>query len=295
MQLIFESGGIDLKAFSTKTSKGNISRKIARFMKHGYLLDVKVLEDCVKSNLGDITFEEAYKKTKRVLNITVLSSKKHMVPRVLNYLTAPNVLIRSAATSSAASNVLFSSVDLLAKDNVGNIYKWFPAYFKDTTSASTDESPETRVAQLFNVNFIIISEATPYIVPFLNTQTSKSKFKDKIITFVSSEIRYRAAQLSKLNLLPSFLSSLFDYHTSNITVAPKLSSDDFYTIFSNPTFASLSYWILKGERSVWPLLNLIKQNTRVEIKLQHLLLRMSVKKNTNDVYDDLRKRGNSIG
>ena len=53
---LFEPGGIDLHAFSSK-GHGSISRKLGRFLKHGYLLDVKVIEDLVESNVGDITFE----------------------------------------------------------------------------------------------------------------------------------------------------------------------------------------------------------------------------------------------
>ena len=67
-------GGIDLAAFAVKGQKGSIRRKISRLLTKGYwrinylgyLLDVKVLEDLVKSNLGDITFE--------VLQILILGS-----------------------------------------------------------------------------------------------------------------------------------------------------------------------------------------------------------------------------
>lgn len=147
---IFQPGGIDLKAFAKKSAKGNIQRKISRFLKYGeschlslhylstemahlssdwtgYFLDVKVLEDCVRSNVGDITFEEAYNRTKRVLNISVSSTRKNETPRLLNYLTAPNVLIWSAACTSAAVIGLYETVDLLAKDSKGNIVHWSPS------------------------------------------------------------------------------------------------------------------------------------------------------------------------
>ena len=60
-------------------------------MKDGYFLDVKVLEECVKANVGDLTFEEAYNRSKRVLNITVVAEGGG-VPTLLNYITAPNVV-----------------------------------------------------------------------------------------------------------------------------------------------------------------------------------------------------------
>jgi TAG lipase/lysophosphatidylethanolamine acyltransferase len=66
-------------------------RRLKRLLSEGNLLHVSVLEECVRDNVGDLTFEEAFLKTKRVLNITV-STASSGVPSVLNYLTAPNVV-----------------------------------------------------------------------------------------------------------------------------------------------------------------------------------------------------------
>ena len=55
-------------------------------------MDMKVLQECVRANVGDLTFEEAYDRTKRILNISVSSSRTLEVPQLLNYLTAPNVV-----------------------------------------------------------------------------------------------------------------------------------------------------------------------------------------------------------
>jgi TAG lipase/lysophosphatidylethanolamine acyltransferase len=54
---IFAADGIDLRAFARKGRIGSVKRKILRLLKQGYLMDVTVLEDCVKANVGDITFE----------------------------------------------------------------------------------------------------------------------------------------------------------------------------------------------------------------------------------------------
>ena len=67
-------------------------RRTRRYIREGYFLDVNVLEECVRANVGDLTFEEAYARTKRVLNITVATSGRGGVPNLLNYLTAPNVV-----------------------------------------------------------------------------------------------------------------------------------------------------------------------------------------------------------
>jgi TAG lipase/lysophosphatidylethanolamine acyltransferase len=108
--LEFMSGeGIDLSAFAKRSKKkgsevvsngynledegwfSTTRRRIKRFLKEGHLLDMGVLEQCVRANVGDLTFEEAYARTKRVLNITV-STTSGGVPNLLNYLTAPNVV-----------------------------------------------------------------------------------------------------------------------------------------------------------------------------------------------------------
>ncbi len=93
---------IDLSAFAGRvgTADGKdqggwlatLNRRLRRFLREGYFLDVKVLEECVRANVGDLTFEEAYARTKRVLNITVSTTGGGGVPNLLNYLTAPNVV-----------------------------------------------------------------------------------------------------------------------------------------------------------------------------------------------------------
>lgn len=70
-------------------------RRIHRFWREGHFLDVKVLEDCVKDNVGDLTFEEAYRRSKRVLNIMVATAEQDGVPALLNHITAPNVVRNS--------------------------------------------------------------------------------------------------------------------------------------------------------------------------------------------------------
>ena len=98
---------IDLSAFASRTKRiGSVSdaqasreawfwtlfRRIKRFIRDGYLLDVRVLEECVRANVGDLTFEEAYARTKRVLNITLPTPNAGDIPSLLNYITAPNVV-----------------------------------------------------------------------------------------------------------------------------------------------------------------------------------------------------------
>ncbi len=103
---VLNGDGIDLSAFASRNKLSNgaespqtfrsrwntLVRRIRRFSREGYFLDVSVLEDCVRANVGDLTFEEAYNYSKRILNITVATEGQGGVPTLLNYITAPNVV-----------------------------------------------------------------------------------------------------------------------------------------------------------------------------------------------------------
>lgn len=81
----------DITNYSYHSNHSKPSR-LHRWLVAGNFLDESVLEECVQSWVGDMTFEEAYAKTKRILNITVAAAGKGTFPNLLNYLTAPNVV-----------------------------------------------------------------------------------------------------------------------------------------------------------------------------------------------------------
>ena len=205
-------------------------------------------------------------------------------------------LIRSAACASvAAGSWLYKSVDLLSKDKEGKIFIWSPSKLKlkKVFGVGEREAPEQRLAELFNVNHFILSQSQPYIAPFLDEPgpmrfASKSKILARIVRydfistlisflnrFTTSEIQFRINQLSKFGLIPNVITELFQQKIEgHVTIAPLLSDKDFFTIFSNPTHKSLSYWILKGEQSTWPFLCMIKNRCIIERKLYHMKLKL---------------------
>ncbi|KAK0632438.1 hypothetical protein B0T14DRAFT_32882 [Immersiella caudata] len=303
---VLKGDGIDLSAFSGKVkepvnaTKGAsrafwrgwaaLMRRVRRFRREGYFLDVKVLEECVRANVGDLTFEEAYQLSKRVLNITVATAGQGGIPTLLNYLTAPNVLVWTAAVasnSSASSSTFYGprKTRILCKDPQGNIVPWKPANtadFKHWTHASYSESdsPLCRIAELFNVNHFIVSQARPYLIPFLqsdmhgpslvetrNKTTSVTAF---LVRMMGLEIRHRLHQLDTLQLLPAGIRRfLVDEGVpgASMTLVPEVTASDFVRLMEVPTKETLEYWILKGERSVWPAVAALKIRCAVETEL----------------------------
>jgi TAG lipase/lysophosphatidylethanolamine acyltransferase len=278
---LFSRGGINLQAFARVGLKGNMRRKIVRFLKHGYLMDVKVLEDCVRANVGDLTFEEAFLRSKRVLNIVVSSSRTNEVPRLLNYLTAPNVLVWSAAVASLAGVGLYEPVHLLAKDKAGNIVTWSSQPINWNDASFEQESPEMRLAELFNVNHYIVSMASPFSpVPSKERVDTpiRETFLSKMRGLVTSEIRHRFNQLDQLGLVPRMMSGAFsEKFKGHITIPIVPATEDFSTMFSNPTYISMSYWQRKGELATWPYLAVIRNRVAIEITLDLVLAKVRAK------------------
>ncbi|KAK4105800.1 hypothetical protein N658DRAFT_463475 [Parathielavia hyrcaniae] len=302
---ILTGDGIDLSAFGTKSNDpdqhseqvvqsmwtrcATLGRRIQRFKNEGYFLDVKVLEDCIRANIGDLTFEEAYRRSKRILNITVVPAGQEGIPTLLNHITAPNVLVWTAAVASNASSSTFyghRQTKILCKDVNGVVSPWAPAAtvdFKHWTSASYTgrNAPLQRVASLFNVNHYIVSQARPYLIPFLqsdmhgpsvlgrrNKLTEAKAFTMHMIGF---EMRHRLRQLDRLHLLPpSIRRFLVDENIpggASLTLVPQISLRDFVRLLETPTKETLEYWILRGERSVWPAVAALRVRCAIEMEL----------------------------
>lgn len=280
--------GIDLTAFAQRKAAGSWKRKLLRFWHKGYFLDVKVLEECVRTNVGDLTFEEAYTRTKRILNITVSTAGgRHEVPTLLNYLTAPNVLIWSAACASNAPSTLYDHVDLLCKDDRGRVVPWAAAQqiiWRPWTAASHDDrdAPHTRVAELFNVNHFIVSQARPYLAPFLTSDLNRHQHRSQhhycsprgLARFLGLELRHVLTQLDVLGLLPVAIRRFLIDETipggASITVVPDLTWTDFEQLLENPTKRALDYWIAKGEQAIWPAVDLVRARCEIEFTLDRL-------------------------
>jgi predicted acylesterase/phospholipase RssA len=86
--------------------------------------DIKFLVKRLRKLLADITFLEAYERTNRFLNVTVTAADTNEPPRMLNYMTAPNVLVWSAVACSSAFPGLFPAQELLARDRDGRFVKY---------------------------------------------------------------------------------------------------------------------------------------------------------------------------
>ncbi|OEL16899.1 Triacylglycerol lipase SDP1 [Dichanthelium oligosanthes] len=161
---------------------GGIFAVMRRVTTYGALHDISQMQRLLRDLTSNLTFQEAYDMTGRVLGITVCSPRKNEPPRCLNYLTSPHVVIWSAVTASCAFPGLFEAQELMAKDRFGNIVPFHAPFSTDPEQGPgaskrrwRDGSlemdlPMMRLKELFNVNHFIVSQTNPHISPLLRVK-----------------------------------------------------------------------------------------------------------------------------
>jgi len=288
LPLIFDPRNINLEAIERR-GEGTAKRRLTRLLKHGYLFDVEVLQECLRANIGDMTFQEAFNRTRRILNITVSSSTVHELPRLLNYLTAPNVLIWSATSASCAIPGLYHPVPLMAKAKDGSIIPWNPAGSSWVDGSVENDLPMARLSEQFNVNHFIVSQVNPHVLPFIHSdshhQLVKGTFYQRLKFLIISEMTHRITQLMELGIFPSFLHRVFYWsrmiisqkYQGDITIVPPVTANDYIGIMTNPDHSELIQKIKKAERATWEKLSIIEMHCKTEKAIDSILYRLRVR------------------
>lgn len=115
---------------------------------------------------GNTTFEEAYKKTGRVLCITLSATTKKAPPVLINYITAPNVTIASAVLASAAVPGFIDPMKLQIKDENGEVRNQARQDEEYRDGSIESDIPTNGLAEMLNCRFFLAAQANPHIVPF---------------------------------------------------------------------------------------------------------------------------------
>ncbi|KAJ1376789.1 Triacylglycerol lipase [Sesbania bispinosa] len=197
------SGGASLGAFHVV---------VKRVTTYGAVHEIRHLQMMLRHLTNNLTFQEAYDMTGRILGITVCSPRKHEPPRCLNYLTSPHVVIWSAVTASCAFPGLFEAQELMAKIEV-EIVPYHPPFNLGPEEGSTParrwrdgsleiDLPMMQLKELFNVNHFIVSQANPHIAPLLRlkqvVRTYGGNFAAKLAHLVEMEVNIGVIKILEL-------------------------------------------------------------------------------------------------
>lgn len=91
-----------------------------------------------------------------------------------------------------------------------------------------------------------------------------------LVRMAGLEIRHRLRQLDTLRLLPSSIRRfLVDERVpgASMTLVPEVTAGDFVRLLETPTRETLDYWILRGEKCVWPAVAALRIRCAVENEL----------------------------
>ncbi|XAR69910.1 Triacylglycerol lipase [Bertholletia excelsa] len=285
LQSFFEDSWHSLQFFD---QIGGIFTVFRRVMTRGAVHEIRQLQMMLRLLTNNLTFQEAYDMTGRVLGITVCSPRKHEPPRCLNYLTSPHVVIWSAVTASCAFPGLFEAQELMAKNRSGEIVPYHPPFHLDPDEDLSSyarrwrdgsleiDLPMMQLKELFNVNHFIVSQANPHIAPLLRmkefVRANGGNFAAKLAHLAELEVKHRCNQILELGFPLRGLAKLFaqDWE-GDITVVMPATLAQYSKIIQNPTQLDLQKAANQGRRCTWEKLSAIKANCGIELALDECL------------------------
>eukprot|EP00603_Paraphysomonas_imperforata_P012561 CAMPEP_0114453912 /NCGR_PEP_ID=MMETSP0104-20121206/2302_1 /TAXON_ID=37642 ORGANISM="Paraphysomonas imperforata, Strain PA2" /NCGR_SAMPLE_ID=MMETSP0104 /ASSEMBLY_ACC=CAM_ASM_000202 /LENGTH=719 /DNA_ID=CAMNT_0001626263 /DNA_START=433 /DNA_END=2591 /DNA_ORIENTATION=+ len=175
--------------------------------------DTEHLKEVVQHNCGVAlyTFQEAFDRTGRIVNIIVAPTNNYDPPRLLNYLTAPHVCMWSAAVASCAIPGVFDAVPLMVKEPDGEFRpenEWTrqgrcsesddqevpPNLHHYSDGSIENDLPMQQLSELFNVNHFIVSQANPHSALFSTLTVEATVWSPPLYTMVVGVLRFIKAQ-----------------------------------------------------------------------------------------------------
>ena len=279
---LFSGESLDLHAWR-RLALGDMWRQKA-------LMDNTQLELFIRKNIGEYTFEEAYRRTKRIINITVSPVVHHHQPRLLNYLTTPHLTIWSAVLASCAVPGLFPPVTLMTKDRTGE----FRPYMHDVQwvdGSLKSDLPTRRLAELYNVNHHIVSQTNPHVVPFIENQSRKAGWLSFLSGMVKTEVQHRSKQLlnvSSYGLAQGLVKQVLEHaaavveqqYYGDVTIHPGFRFEHYAHLLSNISQDEYRRRVLEGEQATWRKIAAIRDQTVIGQTLEECIQRLKRQRRT---------------
>ncbi|MFI8033743.1 DUF3336 domain-containing protein [Acinetobacter sp. ABJ_C3_5] len=275
-------------------------RKISELVKgRGGFADVMYLKQFLMQNLGDVTFAEAYQQSNRHINIVIAPYNTAQSPRIMNALTAPNVLVWSAVLASCAVPVLFPPVHLTSKRYDGQ-HTPYLANTKWVDGSMRSDFPQEKMARLYNINYTIASQVNPHIVPFM--QSDSERFRRDVLSWPERIVRRqgKAIALEVMDLTRNYVGSFFPIRRAldhgygilgqryygDVNIIAKYGLRHYSYMLKNPRPKLFKILQREGERATWPKVSAIEIHARIGKTIEHCLtsLRKQEEKQQNEFY-----------
>lgn len=259
---IFDPHSLNLQAFQTVS--------LRQVLRGNALMDPSQLAACLDRNIGDGGFLPNFERTRRILGVTVSPAEEHQQARLLNYLTAPHVTVRSAVLASCAVPGVFPPVVLQAQDYSGATVPYMRSK-RWVDGSIANDLPMLRLARLHNVNHYIVSQTNPHVVPFMRDHNprrfSVRAVAQQFATAASRDVlkvtRNYVGAAAPGRIVDMLNDVLQQRYSGDISIFPRQSPTQLMRMFSNPSPEAIAGFIRDGERATWPKLERIRLQTRI--------------------------------
>lgn len=260
---------------------------------NGGIADVKFLKQFLMRNLGDLTFEEAYKQSGLYVNIAVAPYEASQNPRIMNSYTSPELLVWSAVLASCAVPVLFPPVRLTSKRFDGQQ----TSYMADTLwvdGSVRSDFPQEKMARLYNLNYTIACQVNPHVVPFM--QTDEQRYRRDMLSWPERILRRQGKVISKgvmdftrerfggltpiRRLLDHGYGVVDQRYYGDLNIVGKYSLRHYSYMLQNPRPHLFKRLQREGERATWPKISAIETHARVGKTIQHCLDNLTLQYDT---------------
>jgi len=246
------------------------------------MLQVDEVQEMIERLIPDMTFQEAYERTGRMLNVSVAPVETHQTSRLLNATTSPNVLIQKSVMASAAVPGVFPAVTLEARDKWGERQPYLPSR-KWVDGSVSDDLPTKRLARLYGINHYIVSQANPAVLPFVgdskNQRGTAAILKNATSRTIREWLNAGAAIMHKplskdtafsqmANILLSMVNQ--DY-VGDINILPRNRFPNPFKILHHLTTEEVMALVSSGERSAWRKIEMIRIQTRISSTLDKIV------------------------
>ncbi len=232
--------------------------------------------------IPDLTFQEAFEKTGRHLNISIAAAEKHQTSRLLNSITTPNVFVREAVMASAAVPGFFPPVALAAKNSRGKRQAYLPSR-KWVDGSVSDDLPAKRLSRIYGANHFVVSQVNPHVFPFVTDSRRKAGFYSTIKSASGRTAREwlnaSAALLEKplswnptINRLTNVgLSIINQDYVGDINILPDMRLFNPLRLLAHRSIEEIVQLIDMGERATWPKIEMIRIQTKIGRTLDRII------------------------
>jgi NTE family protein len=245
------------------------------------MLQVDEVQAMIERLIPDMTFQEAYEHSGRLLNVSVAPAETHQTSRLLNATTSPNVLIHKSVMASAAVPGVFPPVTLEARDKWGERQPYLPSR-KWVDGSVSDDLPTKRLARLYGVNHYIVSQANPAVLPFVTdgrrhggtlailTNATRRTAREWLNAGAAIMHRPLSRPGTMSKVANTVLSMVNQDYVGDVNILPRNRFYNPLKLLAHLSPEDIMKLVSSGERAAWRKIEMIRVQTHISRTLERI-------------------------